>query len=568
MNPSRYQLPHRVSDDRRRARAETLNQERRRFAFKRDAREPVEGFRPLPPDCANLPADADFPSSKLFGELAAYRLWTAYNLVPGTIKWLALFRSPSRFNAIFQGILGPREVMSRWREDGEFGRQRLLGVNPMQVQLLREKEEGMEALWEAGGGVLKARHPGRPIQEMLRQERLFITDYSVLWHPEIQRQVIPGATLAAPTCLFWRDDTDHLMPLAIQLKPRSEREKNPVFTPLSPEYDWLIARAHVQSADTHTHEGTYHLLETHLVSGAVALCMYRQMHPDHPLRQILEPHYRENLAINKLALGGLLAKGGTIDTCMAARVGGTLDAARAFYTGWSFKARSLKAELEGRGLHEAKTLPFYYYRDDALEVHEAIENYVHGILGLWYRSDEDVARDAELQAWVAEVASPEGGDIPGFPGSIETRAELDALVTELIFRAGPQHAAVNNGQFDAYAWVPNSPAMVHAPLPDEPSPERGHLDEKSFWKALPRWSPATSQINMVWVLSAPTGRTLLHVGESPALHPSLCPPAEEIVGGFRRRLHTISQKIQRRNETLDIPYRFLDPLNISRSTDI
>jgi hypothetical protein len=44
--------------------------------------------------------------------------------------------------------------------------------------------------------------------------------------------------------------------------------------------------------------------------------------------------------------------------------------------------------------------------------------------------------------------------------------------------------------------------------------------------------------------------------------------AEDIVGGFRRRLQTISQSIQRRNQALDVPYRFLAPVNISRSTDI
>ena len=169
---------------------------------------------------------------------------------------------------------------------------------------------------------------------------------------------------------------------------------------------------------------------------------------------------------------------------------------------------------------------------------------------------------------MAEVASPRGGAVPGFPSRIETREQLFELAAHLIFRAGPQHAAVNTGQFDAYGWVPNSPALVHTPPPDEPSPPGGHLDERAFWNALPRWNPAMSQVNMVWVLSAPTRRTLLHAGESPAFHPSLCPEAEEIVGGFRRRLQTISQSIQRRNASLDIPYRFLDPLNVSRSTDI
>lgn len=567
MNPSAYQLPQHVTEDRRRAREAIVARERARFVLKKDPPEPLpDGARPLPPDCEKLPQDTDFKPSKLYGELAAYRLWTALNLIPGTVKWLALSNRASRYCGIFQGILGPRAVMSRWAEDAEFGRQRLCGVNPMQVRKLTSDER--TPLWDAADRVLKAHKPARSMAEMFALGRIFYTSYSVLWHPRIQGQVQSGTHLAAPTCLFWSDDNDHLMPLAIQLKPPDVLDKNPVLTPLHPTYDWLMARAHAQSADTHTHEGTYHLLETHLISGAVALSMYRHVHPDHPIRQLLEPHYAENLAINKLALGGLLAKGGTIDTALSGRVAGTLDAARFHYAGWSWKKKSLRAELEERGVTDRGVLPFYYYRDDALLVHEAIVNYTSGILDLWYDTDEDVRLDYELQAWVAEVAAEDGAAIPDFPAQIHTKNELKELCAELIFRAGPQHAALNNGQFDAYAWVPNSPALLHAPLPEAEPPEAGQLTERDFWGYFPGWSPSTSQVNMVWVLSAPTSRTLLHSGDSPAFHPALCPQAEDVVAAFRRRLHTISQSIQRRNERLDIPYRFLDPLNISRSTDI
>jgi arachidonate 5-lipoxygenase len=457
-------------------------------------------------------------------------------------------------------------AISQWHEDAEFGRQRLTGVNPMKVQLLREDEQ--TPLWEAGDVVLKSQAPSYSMRELFRKGRLFYTEYSVLAHPRIQEQVSKGAYLAAPTCLFWANDSGHLMPLAIQLKPQGIKEHNPVFSPIGPRYDWLFARAHAQSADTHVHEGTYHLLETHLVSGMVALAMYRQLHPDHPLRQILEPHYEENLAINKLAIDGLLGKGGFIDATFAASAAGTLDAARLFYHGWDFGERSFRNDLGARGLDDKDTLPFHYYREDGLAVYEAIEGYVSSVLGLWYRTDDDVQRDTELQGWVSEVASPDGGAIPGFPAAIRTRSELRALVADLVFRAGPQHAAINNGQYDAYGWVPNSPARLRTPPPEEPSPPGGHLSEDAFWAALPDWYPATSQVSIVWVLSAPTQRTLLHAGECPALHPSLCPEAEGIVVGFRRRLHTLSQSIRRRNQRLDVPYRFLDPLNISRSTDI
>ena len=44
--------------------------------------------------------------------------------------------------------------------------------------------------------------------------------------------------------------------------------------------------------------------------------------------------------------------------------------------------------------------------------------------------------------------------------------------------------------------------------------------------------------------------------------------ADDIIGAFRRRLNGISESIQKRNERIQRPYRYLDPLNISRSTDI
>ena len=47
-----------------------------------------------------------------------------------------------------------------------------------------------------------------------------------------------------------------------------------------------------------------------------------------PLRQLMDPHYEQNLAINKLAMGGLLAQGGTIDTALGGKVTGMMDVPR------------------------------------------------------------------------------------------------------------------------------------------------------------------------------------------------------------------------------------------------
>lgn len=319
---------------------------------------------------------------------------------------------------------------------------------------------------------------------------------------------------------------------------------------------------HAQAADGCVHEGTHHLLETHLVNEAVAMCLQRRLHPDHPLHQILAPHYDGNLAINHVARHDLLAPEGPIDRTMAAGVAGTMEAARAHYAGWRFDTATLQADLAARGLLD---VPDFYYRDDALPLEQAIRNFVTAVVDVWYRTDEDVILDDELQSFCAEAAAEDGAAIPGFPSRLPDRASLRELVTHLIFRAGPQHAAVNNGQFDAYGWIPNTPGALSAPPPED---AEAAIAEKALWKAMPERTAALAQMGMVWVLSRPTRRTILHEGEAAVFDPALCAEATEAVAAFQRRLQQISDRIRARNETLDVPYRYLDPYNVSRSTDI
>lgn len=587
MNPGRYQLPQHVSGDRLRARRHTLAIERERFEwYRRDDEEDDPQIRDgavrlLPPTVRRLPRDYDFPASMTAALVADTARTSAIELLCGVSTTLSPLRDERGYRRLYYLLGGTADVTSRWKEDAEFGRQRMTGVNPMHLRRCPPDSPGVPSpvrdpeLRRAAAYVLDRLHAARAawsFDEAARTKRLFYTDYSVLWHPRIQECLQPRAFLAAPTCLFWADETGALAPLAIQLKPQGE-PANPVFTPLHPFADWMMARAHAQSADAHVHESPYHLLETHLVNGVIATAMYRELHPHHPLRQLLAPHYEYTLAINKMADTNLLRRDGSIDNGLSARVRGALRAAQLFYTGWSWERRTLEADLEDRGVGR-DVLPQYYYRDDAERVNDAIRAYVTSILGLWYRGDEDVRADTELAAFVDAVADERQGAVPGFPRRVDTFHRLRHLVAEMIFRAGPQHAAVNNGQFDAYGWILGTPGTVTAPLPEEAwavgdgDPTRQVFSEPALWAAMPDPKPALGQMGMVWILSRPTRRSLLQSGDSPAFHPRRCQEADDIIGAFRRRLHAISEAVQRRNERIQRPYRYLDPLNISRSTDI
>jgi hypothetical protein len=568
MNPSRHQLPQKVSDDRRRGRDDTRRIEQERFQLDREGPSKDSDLARLPPFAKGLPREVKFLHSykTRLGMAKLERM--VKSKVVSALTLFRRFDKQDDYHALYRLLGGDAESLGRWRLDAEFGRMRLDGVNPMAIQKLRD--DSSTPLWEAAARVLG---PKMDIRSLFRQEKLYFVEYADLWHATVQDEVRKArprrgrpVRLAAPTCLFWEKD-GQLLPLSIQLKPADVAEPNPVITPLDKPADWQMARAHVSAADGHVHEGYYHLLETHLVNEAVALCMYRQLHPDHPVRQLLTPHYHGTLAINDTARKHLLCirPSGPIQTAMAAGVTGTLNAARLRYRRWSFTERALERDIEVRGVEH---LPNYHYRDDALKIHAALKRFVHAFLSLWYHGAADVAEDYELQDFLTEVGAPLGGDVPGFPARLASPAELVELVTHLIFRAGPQHAAVNNGQFDTYGEAANGPGRLHGELPEEIRQDQAHYQEVDFWRGLPGREAAVAQMCMVWVLSLPTQRSILHTGEFPDFDPALSFEAVEAIAALRRRLQSISCDIQERNTKLAIPYRYLDPQNVSRSTDV
>jgi arachidonate 15-lipoxygenase len=535
------------------------------YFFTRDALagNPADGFR-LPPYQATLPPGAGF-SARKFARVLFHKQQVQANATIAKIpSAVSTGRSAGAYARML--LLVPRpDAASRWEQDAEFARLRVAGANPMQIQ--RRTTSPSRLLAEAADRVLAAN--GTTLTEALDTGRLFETDYGALQDARIQEEVAKkGRTLAAPTCLFWADHTGHLVPLAIQLRP-SANGANPVFTPLDDRGSWMLARAHAQAADGHYHEGVWHLLTTHLVNEAVIISTSRQLHPDHPIARLLVPHTWYNVAIDVIARGDLLSSGGPIDTAMAAGVAGVLDLARLEYAKWSFKDNVPARDLARRGVDDASVLSFYPYRDDVMELWRAIHALVRDMLAVWYRNDADVAGDYELQAWAAELADPHGGAIPGFPATIPTVDELIETVTAVIHRMSAAHAAVNNGQFDNYGFVPNSPGQVKGPLPEVLAPKNeGKKGMKTFWRSLPPPAEALAQIGMAWVLSEPTAINLYGAGTDEAFTAEASPASSAAVQAFHRRLDAISHRITDRNRTLRVPYTYLDPRNVACSTEL
>jgi arachidonate 15-lipoxygenase len=138
------------------------------------------------------------------------------------------------------------------------------------------------------------------------------------------------------------------MPLAIQLG--QSPAAGPIFTPLDDPWLWRTVKAHVQCADAQVQECVSHLLRTHMVMETVAVATHRQLSIAHPLHQLLVPHCRFTLAINRAARDKMLAPGGPIDNTMGVGRDGALALCAKAWKDWSFAQYDLRADLAARGV--------------------------------------------------------------------------------------------------------------------------------------------------------------------------------------------------------------------------
>uniref|UniRef100_A0A8C1UVY1 Lipoxygenase domain-containing protein n=1 Tax=Cyprinus carpio TaxID=7962 RepID=A0A8C1UVY1_CYPCA len=141
-----------------------------------------------------------------------------------------------------------------------------------------------------------------------------------------------------------------------------------------------------------------------------------------------------------------------------------------------------------------------------------------------------------------------------FPDLLKTREQLVEYLTVVIFTASAQHAAVNFGQFDWFAWVPNSPSTMRKPPPTQ----KGQVDMKYIMESLPDRGQ-----NIVFCPNLPQ----LFLGVYPDKYFTE-QPVMEATTTFRKKLAEVTNIIKSRNEKLKLPYWYLSPDRIPNSVAI
>jgi len=462
------------------------------------------------------------------------------------------------YNQVFQFIPLPA-VSQNFREDSEFAAMRVAGPNPLTIERMKTLDERLPITDEQYQAVIGTQDT---LKTALADGRLYLADYSA-FDGAVNGSFPAGQKFNyAPLALFAVPPGGRsLVPVAIQCGPRPGTD-NPIFLPHNGD-NWFMAKTIVQTADTNVHQAASHLGRTHLFIEPFVIATHNQLSRTHPLFLLLTPHFEGTLAINEGALG-LLASRGLVDMLLASSIDQSrvfaVKAAQSYQL--NLNTSMLPQTLAQRGVDDASRLPDYPYRDDALLLWGAINQWVENYVNHYYTSDAAVQADTELQNWVTELVAHDGGRLNniGAANRISKRTELVDLITLICFTASAQHAAVNFPQAPLMSYLPATPPAGYSPLS---SLTREGFSENDFLKFLPPLDIAKVLLDILYLLSSVYYTRLGDYGDDYFTDPII----QSHLARFQQELLKIEDEINERNKTRT-PYEFLLPSRIPQSINI
>ncbi|XP_009779646.1 putative linoleate 9S-lipoxygenase 5 [Nicotiana tabacum] len=489
-----------------------------------------------------------------------------------------------------------REEKSAWMSDEEFGRETLAGLNPVCITGLKEfpltSKLDPKTFGDQTSKItreqIQNQLDGMTIEQAMEVNRLFMLNYHDIVMPYARKVNTSHSKIyASRTVLFLQKDGT-LKPLAIELSlPHPDGDQlgaiSKVFTPAENGVEgalWQIAKAFVAINDSGVHQLLSHWLRTHASVEPFVIAANRQLSVLHPVYKLLHPHFRDTMHINALARQAVLNAGGIVEkTVFPGPL--SMELTSIAYRDWVFPDQALPAELVKRGVavedpsskHGVRLLiEDYPYAVDGLEIWSAIKSWVQEYICLYYKSDDMLQVDTELQAWwkeLREVGHGDKKDEPWWP-KMQTRQELIDSVTIIIWMASALHAAVNFGQYPYGGFAPNRPGMSRRLIPEPGTPEYEELKVnpvKGYLKTITPQFQTLIGISALEVLSTHTSDEI-YLGQRDSAEWTKDKEALQAFERFGKKLAEIEENITKMNNDkkwknrtgpVKMPYTLLYP---------
>ncbi|XP_021817418.1 probable linoleate 9S-lipoxygenase 5 isoform X2 [Prunus avium] len=395
-----------------------------------------------------------------------------------------------------------KEDKSAWRTDEEFAREMLAGVNPVNIRRLQEFPPASKLDPKVYGDQTSTiteqdiwnTMDGLTVDEALKQNKLFILDHHDALMPYLRRiNSTSNKIYASRTILFLKSDGT-LKPLVIELSlPHPDGDRfgriSKVHTPAEEGVEgsiWQLAKAYVAVNDSGYHQLISHWLNTHAVCEPVVIATNRQLSVVHPIYKLLHPHFRDTMNINAFARQILINAGGVLETTVFPATY-AMEMSSVVYKDWVFTEQAFPEDLIKRGVavkdanspHGLRLLiEDYPYAVDGIEIWFAIKTWVEDYCSFYYKTDDIIQKDTELQSWWKELVEEGHGDKkdePWWP-KMQTREDLVETCTIIIWTASALHAAVNFGQYPYAGYLPNRPTISRKFMPEKGTPEYKELE--------------------------------------------------------------------------------------------
>lgn len=300
----------------------------------------------------------------------------------------------------------------------------------------------------------------------LKEERLYMVNLDMLKTLQESPGTVDGHKkyLTTPIALYYLQDDGHLRSLCIQLDATLETsEENPIITPADGE-KWKLARTCLMAADGAVHDLWTHAVQIHYVMEAIIMVTYRQLSKNHPLLALLDPHLQYTLSVNVHPLyergsNGKVPYYGTMfpgDNDALVKFMG--EGMRQF----KFRERALPNDIKRR--HVANPKLIYPYRDDGLPIWNAIQDFARAYVDVYYKSDQYVLEDYELQAWAKELGGERATGACGledFPTHFSSKKEVAEIFGQIIYIATAHHSSIHFPQYPYAQFVPNMPNSIY-----------------------------------------------------------------------------------------------------------
>jgi len=367
-------------------------------------------------------------------------------------------------------------------------------------------------------------------------------------------------------CLFYINDLMKFVPIAIQLKP-NDREY--LFTS-DGSLKWLLAKMYYRNATFSVYEWIIHYLMTHASIEAFQVGIFRNLSQAHPIYKLLRPHVRTVASMGELARALLLPK----SSIMAPGIScDAISMVKMHYKTYNIEDLHMPKMFEKHGVDPQK-IPGFFYGQYTLEIWKIVESHITDIVNLYYKSNEDVLDDTEIQNFANDMAHNaygwEDGNFRGMPEKIETKEKLIEICTIIIATSSAQHSAVNFSQYETYKFAPNCPSIMRM----DPPKNTDEVDMKRVLDSLPSIDQTSAVVGIVYALSKysevevylndESRKTQNRVGEIWFYGEE----ENKLIEKYQDQLKVLDEDMRLTNTKIIIEYKYLQPSMVPKSIAI